>query len=104
MDREPALGMEGSSGLALLAASYDRGLIRHKGDILIRHRDPQARQALAGKLSRIVAILKSAPRQIVSADRKGKSEAPAVPPPGALRNRQAQPADAPPPRKDSRPK
>lgn len=55
---------------------------------------------MAGKLSRIVDILKSAPRQIVSAYRKGRSEAPPVPPPEALRKRQSQNA-APPPGKDS---
>ncbi len=45
---------------------------------------------MAGKLSRIVAILKNAPRQIISAYRKGKSEAPPVPPPEALRKYQSQ--------------
>jgi len=47
---------------------------------------------LAGKLSRIIAILKGAPRQITAAYRKGKSEAPSVPPPEALRQRQVPPA------------
>jgi len=42
---------------------------------------------MAGRLSRIVAILKSAPRQILSAYRKGYNSAPAVPPPEDLRNR-----------------
>lgn len=44
---------------------------------------------MAGKLRRIVDILKNAPGQIVSAYKKGKSEAPPVPPPEALRKRQA---------------
>lgn len=59
---------------------------------------------MAGKLSRIVAILKSAPRQIVSAYRKGRSEAHPVPPPEVLRNYQNPPADGPAARKGSRPK
>jgi hypothetical protein len=44
---------------------------------------------MAGKLGRIVGILKNAPGQIISAYKKGKSEAPAVPPPEALRQRQS---------------
>lgn len=59
---------------------------------------------MAGKLSRIVAILVSAPRQIVSAYRKGKSEAPPVPPPEALRKYQVPPAGPKPPGQDSQPK
>jgi hypothetical protein len=43
---------------------------------------------MAGKLVRIVGILKNAPGQIVAA-KKGKSEAPAVPAPEALRERQS---------------
>ena len=41
---------------------------------------------MAGKLSRIVAILKSAPRQIVSAYRKGRREA-TLPGAGAVDDR-----------------
>lgn len=59
---------------------------------------------MAGKLSRIVAILKSAPRQIVSAYRKGRSEAPPVPPPEALRQSQVPQGRPKSPGKDSRPK
>lgn len=55
---------------------------------------------MAGKLSRIVAILKNAPRQIVSAYKKGRDEAPPVPPPEALRKHQSQTAAH--PRKKSR--
>lgn len=58
---------------------------------------------MAGKLRRIAAILKNAPGQIVSAYRKGKSEAPPIPPPEALRQRQNPPADGPAARK-SQPK
>jgi hypothetical protein len=57
---------------------------------------------LAGKLSRIIAILKGAPRQITAAYKKGKSEAPAVPPPEALRKRQTPPAGPRRPGKDSK--
>jgi len=59
---------------------------------------------VAGKLSRIVAILKNAPGQIIAAYRKGKSEAPIVPPPEVLRERHVPPARPKPPRKDSLPK
>jgi len=59
---------------------------------------------LAGKLSRIVAILKSAPRQIIGAYKKGRDDAPAVPPPEILRKRQDPSAGPPPRRKGSRPK
>jgi hypothetical protein len=55
-------------------------------------------------LSRIVAILKRAPRQIIEAYKKGRDDAPAVPPPEILRKRQAPPAGPKPPGKDSRPK
>jgi hypothetical protein len=55
---------------------------------------------VAGKLSRLIAIFKTAPRQIIAAYRKGYSEAPGVPPPQALRERQASAADPPPPAKD----
>ena len=56
---------------------------------------------MAGKFSRIIAILKSAPGQIIAAYRKGKSEAPTVPPPEVLRERQVPPARPKPPGKDS---
>jgi hypothetical protein len=59
---------------------------------------------LAGKLSRIVAILKSAPRQIIGAYKKGRDDAPAIPPPEILRKRQDPPAGPQPPGKDSKPK
>jgi len=59
---------------------------------------------LAGKFSRIVALLKAAPRQIIAAYRKGYNEAPAVPPPEVLRKRQAPPARPRPPGKDSPPR
>ena len=59
---------------------------------------------MAGKLSRIVAILKSAPRQIIGAYKKGRDDAPAVPPPEILRKRQDPPTVPKPPGKDSRPK
>jgi len=59
---------------------------------------------LAGKLSRIVAILKSAPRQLIAAYKKGRDDAPTVPPPEALRKHQNPPADGPETRKGSRPK
>jgi len=59
---------------------------------------------LAGKLSRIVAILKSAPRQIIGSYKKGRDDAPAVPPPEILRNRQVPPASPKPPGKDSKSK
>jgi hypothetical protein len=59
---------------------------------------------LVGKLSRIIAILKSAPRQIIAAYRKAKSEAPSVPPPEILRERQVPPARPKPPGKGSPPK
>jgi hypothetical protein len=59
---------------------------------------------LAGKLSRIVAILKSAPRQIIGSYKKGRDEAPPVPPPEILRKRQDPPAGPKPPGKDSRTK
>jgi len=59
---------------------------------------------LAGKFSRIVAILKSAPRQLIAAYRKGQSEAPSVPVPEALRKYQVPPAGPQPPAKDSPPK
>lgn len=59
---------------------------------------------MAGKLSRIVALLKSAPRQIIAAYRKGHDDAPAVPPPEILRNRKVPPAVPPPPGKDSQTK
>jgi len=55
-------------------------------------------------LIRIVAILKSAPRQLIAAYRKGQSEAPAVPPPEILRKRQDPPAGPKRPGKDSKPK
>jgi hypothetical protein len=50
---------------------------------------------MAGRLSRILAILKNAPRQIVASYRKGYDSAPAVPPPEALRSRENPPADSP---------
>jgi hypothetical protein len=56
---------------------------------------------LAGKLSRIVAILKNAPRQIIGSYKKGRDEAPPVPSPEILRKRQDPPAGSPPPGKDS---
>jgi hypothetical protein len=56
---------------------------------------------MAGRLSRIAALLKSAPRQIIGAYKKGRDDAPAVPPPEILRKRKAPPA-APPPGKDSK--
>jgi hypothetical protein len=56
---------------------------------------------VAGKLSRIIAILKGAPRQIIAAYQKGKSEAPDVPPPEALRKLQVPPASSTPPGKNS---
>lgn len=59
---------------------------------------------MAGKLSRIVAILKSAPSQLIAAYRKGYKDAPAVPPPEALRKLQVPPAGPQRPRKDSPPK
>ena len=59
---------------------------------------------MAGRLSRIVAILKSAPRQIIGAYKKGRDDAPAVPPPEILRKRQDPSAGPPQPRKDSRTK
>jgi len=59
---------------------------------------------LAGKLSRIVALLKSAPRRIIGAYKKGRDDAPAVPPPDALRKRQDPPAVPKPPGKDSQAK
>jgi hypothetical protein len=55
-------------------------------------------------LSRIVGILKSAPRQIIGAYKKGRDDAPAVPPPEILRKRQDPPTVPKPPGKDSRPK
>jgi hypothetical protein len=55
-------------------------------------------------LSRIVAILKSAPRQLIAAYKKGRDDAPAVPPPEILRKRQDPPAGPKPPGKDSRSK
>ena len=59
---------------------------------------------MAGRLSRIVAILKSAPRQIIAAYKKGRDDAPAVPPPEILRKRQ-DPSAGPKPRgKNSRTK
>jgi len=59
---------------------------------------------LAGKWSRIAALLKSAPRQIIGAYKKGRDDAPAVPPPEILRKRQ-DPLVAPaPPGKDSQTK
>jgi hypothetical protein len=95
--------MEGAPGATLLAAPFDRRLTQRGGQS--RYNGIAFRQGgtLAGKLSRILAILKKAPGQIVSAYRKGRSEAPAVPPPEALRQRQNPPA-AGPPRKGSRPK
>jgi len=57
---------------------------------------------LAGKLSRIVALLKSAPRQIIGSYKKGRDDAPAVPPPEILRKRQDTPAVPKPPGKNSR--
>jgi hypothetical protein len=59
---------------------------------------------LAGKFSRIIAILKTAPRQLIAVYRKAKSEAPGVPVPEALRKHQAPPAGPQPPGKDSPPK
>jgi len=59
---------------------------------------------LAGKLSRIVALLKSAPRQIIGSYKKGRDDAPAVPPPEILRKRQDTPAVPKPPGKNSRTK
>jgi hypothetical protein len=55
-------------------------------------------------LSRIVAILKNAPRQIIGAYKKGRDDAPPVPPPEILRKRQDPSAGPPPRRKGSRPK
>ena len=59
---------------------------------------------MAGKLSRIVAILKSAPRQIIEAYKKARDEAPAIPPPEILRKRQDKPTVPKPPGKNSRTK
>ena len=59
---------------------------------------------MAGKLSRIVAILKSAPRQIIGAYKKARDDAPAVPPPEILLKRQDKPAAPKPPGKDSKTK
>lgn len=59
---------------------------------------------MAGRLSRIVALLKSAPGQMIAAYKNGYNNAPAVPPPEALRKRQDPPAGPPPPGKDSQPK
>lgn len=59
---------------------------------------------MAGRLSRIVALLKSAPRQIIAAYKKGYSNAPSVPPPEILRKRQDPPAGPPPPGRDAQPK
>ena len=59
---------------------------------------------MAGKLSRIVALLKSAPSQIIGAYKKGRDDAPAGPPPEILRKRQDPPTVPPPPGKDSRTK
>jgi len=59
---------------------------------------------LAGRLSRIVAILKNAPRQLIAAYKKGRDDAPAVPPPEILRKRQDPPAGPQPPGKDSKTK
>jgi hypothetical protein len=55
-------------------------------------------------LSRIVGILKSAPRQIIGAYKKGRDDAPAVPPPEILRKRQDPSTGPKPPGKDSQPK
>jgi len=55
-------------------------------------------------LSRIVAILKSAPRQLIAAYKKGRDDAPVVPPPEILRKRQDPFADPKPPGKDSKSK
>jgi hypothetical protein len=55
-------------------------------------------------LSRIVAILKSAPGLIIGAYKKGRDDAPPVPPPEILRKRQDPPAGPKPPGKDSQPK
>jgi len=55
-------------------------------------------------LSRIVAILKNAPRQLIAAYKKGRDDAPAVPPPEILRKRQDPPAGPQPPGKDSKTK
>jgi hypothetical protein len=57
---------------------------------------------LAGKLSRIVALLKSAPRQIIESYKKGRDDAPAVPPPEILRKRQDPPTVPKPPGKNSK--
>ena len=59
---------------------------------------------MAGKLSRIVALLKSAPRQIIESYKTGRDDAPAVPPPEILRKRQNKPTVTKPPRKNSRTK
>jgi hypothetical protein len=59
---------------------------------------------LAGRLSRIVAILKNAPRQLIAAYKKGRDDAPAVPPPEILRKRQDSSAGPKPPGKDSKSK
>jgi hypothetical protein len=59
------------------------------------HRVPSGRQALAGRLSRIVAPLKSAPRLITAAYKRGTITPPPVP--DSLRKRQDPPADRPPP-------
>jgi len=59
---------------------------------------------LAGRLSRIVAILKNAPRQLIGAYKKGRDDAPAVPPPEALRKYQVPPTGPKPPGKDSKPR
>jgi len=59
---------------------------------------------LAGRLSCIVAILKNAPRQLIAAYKKGRADAPAVPPPEILRKRE-DPSAGPKPRgKNSQPK
>ena len=59
---------------------------------------------MSGKLSRIVAILKNAPRQLIGAYKKGRDDAPPIPPPEILRKRQSPPAAPKPPGKDSRTK
>ena len=53
---------------------------------------------MAGTFGRLITILKSAPRQILAAYRKGYSEAPRVPPPEALLKRQSPSANPKPPR------
>jgi hypothetical protein len=60
---------------------------------------PGREATVAGTFSRLLAIFRNAPRQIIAAYRKGYSEAPTVPPPEALLKPQVPPTRPKPPGK-----